>query len=158
MRACDASLLRERRHAAIRAVSQIAGDARREARVRRMRHARSSRRRRPRARRALRASSMVVISPLTMSGIPIASLTGRTRSPVSAALEELGARAPMHGDELDTGSFSAPRQLGRITRAVIPAEPHLERDRNRNGTHYGFDELQGVVEVAHERRARAPCR
>jgi hypothetical protein len=59
----------------------------------------------------------------------------------------------MHGDHLHAGILRAARERGGVDRAVVPAEPHLERHRDCNGPDGGVDQRQGMVEVAHERRA-----
>jgi hypothetical protein len=59
----------------------------------------------------------------------------------------------MHRDELHAGVLRAARQLGRVERGVIPAEPHLERDRNVDGADRRLDQRQRMIEVAHQRRA-----
>ena len=70
------------------------------------------------------------MSPLTTSGMEIASLDRAHRVPVGVALVELAARAAMHGDHAHAGVLRAARELGRIDRCVVPAEPHLQRHRH----------------------------
>ena len=82
--------------------------------ARRRRRGRPSRHRRPRLpapRSALTGSTM---SPLMTTGMRTASLTRRTKRPVGLALEELAARARVHGDERHAGGLGAARQLGGV--------------------------------------------
>jgi hypothetical protein len=59
----------------------------------------------------------------------------------------------MHGDQLHAGVLRAAGKRGGVDRAVVPAEPHLERHRDPDRADGGLDQRQGMVEVAHERRA-----
>ncbi len=79
-------------------------------------------------------------------------------APVCPPLEELGARATMHRHHGHARSLGAPRKLRRIEALLVPAEPHLERDRNLNRRHHRLDEREGMVEIAHERRTREAAR
>src|SRR5437667_11310111 len=45
-------------------------------------------------------------------------------------------------------------QFGRIYGAIIPSQPHLERDRYRDRADGRLDQSEGMVEIAHQRRAR----
>ena len=80
-------------------------------------------------------------------------LHGAHRGPVGRALVELAARAAMHRDEADAGRFGAARKLGRIARIVVPAEPHLQRDRHADRADGRVDQGQRMIEIAHQRRA-----
>ncbi len=97
------------------------------------------------------------MSPLTTTGIATLVLDGAHRRPIGAALVELAAGAAMHGDHLHARRRGAARQLGRVDRAIIPAEPHLERHRHRHGADGGLDQRQRMVEIAHQRRAGLPA-
>ncbi len=74
--------------------------------------------------------------------------------PVGAPLVELAAGAPMHRDETDAGLLGAACKIGRVDRTVVPAEPHLQRDRHRDCRHGGLDQARCMIEVAHERGSR----
>ena len=47
----------------------------------------------------------------------------------------------------------AARQFRRIDAGVIPAQPHFQRDRHAHGGDGCLDQGQGVIEIAHQRRA-----
>ena len=102
---------------------------------------------------AVTASSNEVMSPLTTSGMPIASLTARTAPQSALALVELATGAAVHRDHLHAGGFGAARQFGRVERTLVPAEPHLQRHRHLHRRDRRLDQRQGVVEIAHQRRA-----
>jgi hypothetical protein len=93
------------------------------------------------------------MSPLTTSGTETASLTARTAAQSADALVELATRAPVHGDHLHAGLFCAARQFGCVERAIVPAEPHLQRHRHFHRRDRGFDQLERMIEIAHQRRA-----
>ncbi len=59
----------------------------------------------------------------------------------------------MHGDELYAGSLRPPRQLRRVDGTVVPAEPHLQRHGHVDRGDGGVDQGDGMIEVAHQRRA-----
>ena len=80
------------------------------------------------------------------------SLTART-APSRPALVELAARAAMHRDHPHARRLGAARELRRIERAVVPAEPHLQRHRHRDRADRRLDQGQRMVEIAHQRRA-----
>ena len=81
-------------------------------------------------------------------------LDGAHRAPIGLALVELAARAAMHGDHLHAGSFRAARQLRRVERAIVPAEPHLQRHRH---LHRG-DRRLDQASARDRDRASAPSR
>ena len=58
----------------------------------------------------------------------------------------------MHGDHLHAGGFRAARELGRIERTIVPAEPHLQRLRHLHRCDCRFDQSERVIEIAHQRR------
>ena len=107
----------------------------------------------PEAASAAAASSQLAISPFTTTRNREFVLDRANRGPVRTALVELAAGAPMHGDEAHARLLGAARQFRRVDRAIIPAEPHLERDRHRDRADRGFDQRQRVIEIAHQRRA-----
>ena len=78
---------------------------------------------------------------------------GAHRAPVGLALVELAARAAMHRNQLHAGGLRAARQFRRVERAIVPAEPHLQRHRHFHRRYRRLDQPQGVVEIAHQRRA-----
>ena len=98
------------------------------------------------------------MSPLTTTGMDTALLDLAHGAPVGAALEELAARARVHGDQLHAGGLGAARQLGGVAARVVPAQPHLQRDGHAHGADDRFDQRQGVIEVAHQRAARQLAR
>ena len=85
-------------------------------------------------------------------------LDGADRRPVGCPGVELAARAAVDGDHPDAGGLGAARQLGRVDRGVVPAEPHLQRHRQRRGADRRLDQGQRMVEVAHQRRAGVAAR
>ena len=60
----------------------------------------------------------------------------------------------MHGDELRALVLRAPGEFRRIDGRLVPAKPHLHRDRNGHRRDHGADERHGMVEVPHQRRSR----
>ena len=60
----------------------------------------------------------------------------------------------MHGHELYARGFRAARHIGRIERAIVPAEPHFECDRYFDRADNGLDQAQRVVGLAHQRATR----
>ncbi len=107
--------------------------------------------------RGIGVVATIAMSPLTTTGNRDALLDGAHRRPVGAALVELAAGAPVHGDQPHAGRFGAARELRRIDGAIVPAEPHLERDRHRYRADRRLDQRQGMIEIAHQRRARLPA-
>ncbi len=75
------------------------------------------------------------------------------RRPIGAALVELAAGAAMHRNEPHAGCLRAPRQFGRVTQSIIPAEPHLESDRHPHRADHRLDQAERMIEIAHQRRA-----
>ena len=75
------------------------------------------------------------------------------RPPVGLALVELAARAAMDGDHLHARLLGAAGKQRRVERRLVPAEPHLHRDRHGDRVDHRVDQRHGVVEVAHQRRA-----
>ena len=73
--------------------------------------------------------------------------------PVGAPVIELAAGAAVHGDHLDAGRLRTAGKLGGVDAGVIPAEPHLQRDRHAHGGNRRLDQRERMVEVAHQRRA-----
>ena len=136
----DGALLGERGRARVAAARPARRRCARASTARHRRRARPSRRRhrRPQARRARCAGS--TMSPLTTTGMRTASLTAAHEGPVGRALEELAARARMHGDELHARCLGATRQLGGVAARLIPPQPHLERDRDRDGADHRLDQ------------------
>ena len=58
----------------------------------------------------------------------------------------------MHRNHLHAGGFGAARQLRRIERTIVPAEPHLQCHRHFHRSDRRLDQPQGMVEIAHQRR------
>ena len=106
----------------------------------------------PEIRRAASASSKVLISPLTTSGMEMASRTGRTALQ-SARPCKTGSGCARDRDHLHAGGFSAPRQFRRVDAGVVPAEPHLQRDRYGSRADRGLNQGKRMVQVAHQCRA-----
>ena len=79
-------------------------------------------------------------------------LDGAHRRPVGAPFVELAARAAVHGDKPHAGLFGTPRQLRRVARTVVPAEPHFQGDRHLDRLHHRVDQGERVIEIAHQRR------
>ena len=59
----------------------------------------------------------------------------------------------MHRDHLHAGCLSAARQFWRIEGAFVPTEPHLQCHRYFHRRDGRLDQLQGVVQIAHQSRA-----
>jgi hypothetical protein len=78
------------------------------------------------------------------------------RRPIGVALVELAARAAMHGDHTHARLFCAAGEFRRVDRLMVPAEPHLQRHRHRDGGDGGFNQRERMIEVAHQRRSRLP--
>ncbi len=53
----------------------------------------------------------------------------------------------------DSHSFQSLREIWCSKIFIIPPETHLGGDRNLHGVHHSFDELRGLVEFGHHRRA-----
>ena len=102
---------------------------------------------------AVTAFSNEVMSPLTTSGIGDRVPDRAHRAPIRLALVELAAGAAMHGDHLHAGGFRAARQFRRVERAIVPAEPHLQRHRHFHRRDRRLDQFERVIEIAHQRRA-----
>ena len=77
---------------------------------------------------------------------------GAHRAPIGIALVELAARAAMHRNHLHARGLRAARQFRRVERALVPAEPHLQRHRHFHRRYRRLDQPQRVVEIAHQRR------
>jgi hypothetical protein len=60
----------------------------------------------------------------------------------------------MHGECRYARRFRAPGELRRDDGIFVPAEPHLERDRNAHGGDRGFDQPHRAVGIAQQSRAR----
>src|SRR5258708_6309782 len=95
------------------------------------------------------AFSNEVISPLTTSGIVIASLTART----ALALVDRPPRGALPRDHRAAGRFPTARHFGGVERGPAPAEPHLQRHRHFHGRYRRLDQSHGVIEIAHQCRA-----
>ena len=91
------------------------------------------------------------MSPFTTTGIVNLGLDGAHRRPVGASLVELAAGAAVHRHQADAGALGALRQLRGVDGAIVPAEPHLERHRNRHRVDGRLDQGQGMIEIAHQR-------
>src|SRR5215203_5696341 len=78
--------------------------------------------------------------------------------PIGAALVELLAGAAMDRDRLDAERFAEAGKLGRVDAILIPAEPHLHRDRDGAGRDRREDKPSRQVEIAHQRRAGIAAR
>ena len=76
------------------------------------------------------------------------------RAPIGFALVELAAGAAMHRDHLHAGGFGAARQFRRVARAIVPAEPHLQRHRHLHGGDRRLDQ----VSARDRDRASTPSR
>ncbi len=59
----------------------------------------------------------------------------------------------MDGDKCNAGRLGAARQFRRIAAAVIPAQPHFQRNRHFDGPHHRFDQTERVIQIAHQRRS-----
>ena len=59
----------------------------------------------------------------------------------------------MDGDHPGAGIHRPPRDVGRIEAVIVPAEPHLDRDRQRRRAHNGLDQPLRQVRHAHQGRA-----
>ena len=55
---------------------------------------------------------------------------------------------------LDAERLGAAGEFRRVDGGVIPAEPHLDRHGHAGGRDARLDQPAGVVEIAHQRRAR----
>src|SRR5258708_26667605 len=75
------------------------------------------------------------------------------RAPIGLALVELATRAAMHRDHLDAARFRTARQFRCVERAIVPAEPHLQRHRHFHGRYRRLDQSHGAIEIAHQCRA-----
>ena len=102
---------------------------------------------------ASRAAARSTMSPLTTTGTVTASTTGAHQLPAGAALVELLPGAAVDGDHLRAGIDGAPRDLGGVEAVVVPAEPHLDRHRQRRCRDHRLDQRQRLVGHPHQRRA-----
>ena len=68
---------------------------------------------------------------------------------IDATAKSLLARAPMNENGGGAGVFERARQIGRSDVLVIPAEPHLGRDRNSYSVDHSADESCGLIEFGH---------
>ena len=109
------------------------GDLRRAPRAAPARRARSSRPSAPdSAQRLARASARSTMSPLAITGIATASLDrARSRAQSARALVELAAGAAVDRDQPRRPPPRPAARARRVQRAVVPAEPHLQRHRHR---------------------------
>ena len=64
----------------------------------------------------------------------------------------------MHRNQPHACSFSAARQFRCIDGAIVPAEPHLQRHRHLHRGDCGLDQSDGVIKIAHQRRAGLAAR
>ncbi len=85
-------------------------------------------------------------------------LDGAHRRPIGAAFVELAARAAMHSHEPYAGPLRPPRQLGRVARKIVPAEPHFQRHWNAHRGHHGLDQRERMRKIPHQRRSRRAAR
>ena len=85
-------------------------------------------------------------------------LDGAHRAPIGVALVELAAGAAVHRNHLHARGLRAARQFRRVERAIVPAEPHLQRHRHLHRRYRRLDQSQRVIEIAHQRRTGLAAR
>ena len=59
----------------------------------------------------------------------------------------------MDGDQLDACLLGTLGDIRGVQRILVPAEAHLQRDRDIDSLHGRLDQRQGVIGIAHQRRA-----
>src|SRR5271166_2435408 len=78
---------------------------------------------------------------------------GADAVPVHSAREPLCARSAVHDHRSRTRLLELAGQDRRGQRFVVPAQPHLDGDRDRNGPYHGAHQLDGTIDLAEQGRA-----
>ena len=65
------------------------------------------------------------------------------------------ARAAVDGEQIGSALLGDMRKLGRAQVIIVPAQAHLDCDRQDGGFSHGGDNLRAQGQVTHQRAARA---
>ena len=79
-------------------------------------------------------------------------------APVGLAVIKLVPRSAMDGDHPRPLALGDARKFRRVERGLIPAEPHLDGDRDADGFHRRCNQAAGKVRFAHQGAARLAAR
>ncbi len=91
---------------------------------------------------------------MAIRGRLIALAHGADRTPVGLALVELHGVRPWTVIIVTPRILAAFCDLGRIQRSLVPAQPHLDGDRDVDGRNCRLDQRQRQIRIAHQRRTR----
>ena len=106
----------------------------------------------------LAASAIVRISPLATTGIrSTASTTARMPCAVHHAREPLLPGPAVDDHPGDANLLELSGEHRRRQRFVVPAQPHLDRHRDRNGLDHGGDEIDRAIDLAEQGGAARRC-